>query len=109
MSLTEKKCMPCEGGIPPLEDPKIQEYLKEVTNWSIKEGKLHRDFKFKNFKEAIDFINKIADLAEKENHHPDFTLHSWNKVSVTLYTHVIKGLSENDFILAAKINFLGDF
>jgi len=104
MQLTEKKCVPCEGGVPPLNNPEIKELLKQTLRWSVKEGKLFREIKFKDFKQAIKFINEMADLAEQEDHHPDFTLHSWNKVSVTLYTHAINGLSENDFILAAKIN-----
>ncbi len=103
MRLSSKKCVPCEGGVQPLRGAKVKVLLKQVPGWKIKEGRLFREFKFKDFKKAMKFINRMAELAERENHHPDFTLHSWNKVSVTLYTHSIKGLSENDFIMAVKI------
>jgi 4a-hydroxytetrahydrobiopterin dehydratase len=104
-SLTDKKCIPCEGGVPPLSHEEIENLLKEVSQWTIIDNKqLERDFKFKNFKEAIEFVNKVANLAESEQHHPDIFLHGWNKVKLTLSTHAIGGLSENDFILAAKIN-----
>ena len=83
-----------------------EKLLPEVTDWQLLDEevlKLQREFKFKNFVEAIEFVNKVADLAEQEGHHPDFKI-NWNKVTLTLYTHAINGLSENDFIMAAKIN-----
>jgi 4a-hydroxytetrahydrobiopterin dehydratase len=105
--LLDKKCVPCEGGTPPLNSEQIAELMKEVNGWMVVEDKkIEKDFKFKNFKEAISFINRIAEIAESEGHHPDLNLHNWNKVKITLWTHAIKGLSENDFILAAKIDAL---
>ena len=81
--------------------------MQNVAGWSTDaEGKLTRNIKLANFKEALALVNQIGDLAEQEGHHPDLTIHSWNQVRIELYTHSIKGLSENDFILAAKINQL---
>ena len=110
-SLLSKKCIPCEGGTLPLTDVQVSEYLKEVSGWSVgigHEGDIERivkEFKFKDFAEAMVFANKIAVLADQEGHHPDLGV-SWGKVVVELSTHAIGGLSENDFILAAKIDAL---
>jgi 4a-hydroxytetrahydrobiopterin dehydratase len=102
--LIKKKCVPCEGNVPPLKEEKITELAKEIsTEWHIIENKkIFREFSFVNFRQAIDFVNKIAELAENEGHHPDIHI-SYNKVGLELMTHAINGLSENDFILAAKI------
>ena len=81
-------------------------YLKLVDGWTLKGKGIERDMKFKNFVKAIGFINKVADVAEEEGHHPDINLYSWNRIKFTLSTHAIKGLSINDFILASKINSL---
>ncbi len=105
MELTNKKCIPCEAGTPVLEGAKINELLKEIPSWTLKDGHLYKKFKFKDFLEAMKFINSIADIAEQEGHHPDFSVH-YNKVDVELWTHAINGLSENDFIVAAKIERL---
>ncbi len=105
MNLTQKKCVPCEAGTLPLEEPKTNELLKELQTWQLKEGHLYKKFKFKNFVDAMKFVNKIAEIAENEGHHPDFCVH-YNKVEIELWTHAIKGLSENDFIVAAKIDNL---
>ena len=106
-NLVSKHCVPCEGGTPPLEIKKVNELLPQVPGWSADVNKkLERDFEFKNFRKAFSFLTEVALIAEKEGHHPDFSLHSWNKVKITLSTHVIGGLSDNDFILAAKINKL---
>ncbi len=105
MNLSEKRCVPCEGGMPPLGDTEINKLISEAPSWSVKEGHLVRSFKFKNFLEAIDFVNSIAKLAEEEKHHPNIVIR-YNRVDLELWTHVIKGLSENDFILAAKIDRL---
>ena len=105
-SLTDKRCQPCEGGTPPLGGDKIKDLIREIPVWSLKEGHLCRSFKFKNFAEAIKFVNSVAKLAEEEGHHPNILIH-YNKVDFDLWTHAIKGLSENDFILAAKIDRLG--
>ena len=105
--LTKIKCVPCEGGDKPFVENEIEKYLKEVPEWSVLQNKqIERQLEFKNFREAVAFIIKVALLAESEGHHPDFSLFSWNKVKFTLSTHAIGGLSQNDFILAAKINKL---
>lgn len=81
--------------------------LKQVKDWEVvEEVKIVKQFKFKNFKEALAFVNKVGELAESENHHPNIFLYGWSKVKITLTTHALKGLSENDFILAAKIDAL---
>lgn len=105
MNLTQKKCVPCEAGTTPLKETEINELIKQVPTWTLKGGHLYKKFKFKNFKEAMKFINSVADIAEQEGHHPDFSVH-YNKVEIELFTHAIKGLSENDFIVAAKIDKL---
>ena len=106
-NLSEKRCVPCEGGTPPMGEIEIKNLVKEVPLWSLKNGHLFRSFKFKNFLEAIDFVNSVARLAEEEMHHPDISIR-YNRVDLELWTHVVKGLSENDFILAAKIYKLLD-
>ena len=101
-----KKCVPCEGGTPPLASEKVQEYLKEVEGWEVQDNKLiKKTFKFKTFRESIDFVNQVANLAEDEGHHPDIHIR-YNRVTFELTTHAIKGLSENDFIMASKIDLL---
>lgn len=105
-NLIAKKCIPCEGGMPPLAEDKVKELLPQIPNWTLEEGKLVRKFKFKNFKEAIAFVNKVADLAEAENHHPNILIFGYRNVKFTFFTHTIKGLSENDFIMAAKVDKL---
>lgn len=98
-------CKPCEGGVAPLKREEFQQYLDAVSGWNVvEEKKIEKDFKFKNFKEALIFINKVGEIAESEGHHPDIYLHNWNKVKLTLSTHAIGGLSINDFILAAKVD-----
>jgi 4a-hydroxytetrahydrobiopterin dehydratase len=82
---------------------KVQELLREVEGWEVHDEKLHRTFQFKNFVIAMDFVNKLSDIAEGEGHHPDFCVH-YNRVDVTLWTHAINGLTENDFIVAAKLD-----
>jgi len=105
--LTQKKCVACEGGAVPLNRIEAEVLLKQISGWNLSEdGKIiSRDFKFKNFVEAMDFANKITTIAESEGHHPDLLV-SWGRVVVSLTTHAIRGLSENDFILAAKIDAL---
>lgn len=102
--LTQKRCVPCEGGTAPLGTGDVQQMLAQVPGWSVEGGKLTRDLKVKNFPQALDLVNRIGALAEREGHHPDLCIHGWNHVKIELYTHAIGGLSENDFILAAKIN-----
>jgi len=104
MNLAAKKCIPCESGTLPLSKDAAKKYLSDAPGWSLADGKISRDFEFKDFKEAMAFVSKVADLAENEGHHPDIFIHQWNKVKLELSTHAIGGLSENDFIMAAKIN-----
>lgn len=107
MDLTKKKCKPCEGGTPPLSQDEISEYTKHIQeDWKVEENKkISKDYSFVNFKHTMDFVNKVADLAEEEGHHPDMHVY-YGKVTIELTTHAIKGLSENDFILASKIDNL---
>ena len=109
MDLTQKKCVPCEGGTPPINVEEAMKLQNEVPKWQLAkiEGvdALERKFTFKDFAEAMAFVNKVAELAEKEGHHPNFDIR-WNKVRLTLWTHAIGGLSENDFIVAAKVDRL---
>ena len=102
-SLTKKKCIPCDGNVPKLTKKEIAKLLPEVEGWEVRDDKLHKHLKFFDFVEAIDFVNAMAEIAEDEGHHPDFSVH-FNEVDVTIWTHAIDGLSENDFILAAKID-----
>ncbi len=106
MDLSEKKCKPCEGDTPPLNESEITEYKKQIKgDWNVGNKKISKEYKFVNFKHTMDFVNKIAELAEKEGHHPDMQV-SYGKVQIELWTHAIDGLSENDFIMAAKIDKL---
>lgn len=104
-NLLIKKCVPCEGGVEPMGREEAEEYLKETPGWTLNEGLISRQFKFQDFKQAMEFVGKVAELAESEGHHPDIHI-SYNIVRLESYTHAIGGLSENDFILAAKINEL---
>ena len=92
----------------PLQRSEFVQYLPQVKEWEVVEDgkKFQRTFKFKNFKEALDFVNKVGAIAEEENHHPNIFLYGWNKVRIPLFTHAIGGLSMNDFIMAAKIDRL---
>lgn len=101
--LTEKRCLPCEGLTAPLERPEAEKLLAQVAGWSLTEKRISKEFKFKNFVQAMKFVDKVADIAEAEGHHPDIHIH-YNLVRFELWTHAIGGLSENDFILAAKID-----
>lgn len=105
--LAKKKCVPCEVGGVPLTREEAEILLRQVPEWHLNETatQIEREFAFKNFKEAITFADDVGEIAEEEEHHPDLYV-SWGKVKVELSTHAVKGLSENDFILAAKINEL---
>ncbi len=102
--LSDKKCVACEGGVPPLTPAEIEVFQKQLVKpWQVVEDKkITKEFSFKDFKEAMVFVNNIATVAEDEGHHPDITI-VYNKVKIELTTHAISGLSENDFIMAAKI------
>jgi len=104
--LASKNCVPCKGGVPPLAGPELESLAKQVPEWKVVDGHhVTRAFKFKNFVEALAFVNKVGALAEQQGHHPDIVL-AWGKAEVTTWTHSINGLSESDFILAAKIDRL---
>jgi 4a-hydroxytetrahydrobiopterin dehydratase len=107
MELAKRKCVPCEGGVPPLTEEEIMQYLTVVNQgWIAKDNmKIVRTFAFVNFNHTMDFVNEVARIAEEEGHHPVMHVH-YGKVEVELWTHAIDGLSENDFILAAKIDTL---
>ena len=106
--LYKKKCVPCEGGVVPFDISEIHKYQKKVDGWNIiKNSKniffLEKIFNFKNFKDSQNFINKVGEISEQENHHPDINF-GWGYAKINITTHAIEGLSENDFILAAKID-----
>jgi 4a-hydroxytetrahydrobiopterin dehydratase len=109
MSLGEMKCEPCRGGMPPLSDAEIEQYYRQLQSWSVVEKngikRLEKSFKFKDFAEALAFTNKVGEIAEKEGHHPDI-LTEWGSVTVSWWTHKIKRLHRNDFIMAAKTDEL---
>lgn len=104
--LAEKTCVPCRGGVPPLQGPALAALEQQVSGWTVvEEHHLTKTFKFPDFRRALEFTNRVGELAEQQGHHPDLLL-AWGKVQVTLWTHKINGLTENDFILAAKIDGL---
>lgn len=106
MALAQKRCVPCEGGVPRLEGPRVAELLGELDGWSLDGDRIRRHFRFRDFPAAMRFVNAVAEVAEAEGHHPDLLIHDWNCVDASIWTHAIGGLSENDFILAAKIDRL---
>jgi 4a-hydroxytetrahydrobiopterin dehydratase len=103
--LKEMNCVPCRGGEPTVTEAELRAYIKQVPDWEViqvnEERRLRRAFKFKNFAQALEFTDRVGALAEKEDHHPVLTT-EWGKVTVTWWTHKIKGLHRNDFIMAAK-------
>ena len=108
--LSEKKCIPCKGDIPGFEITEIHKYLKMVDGWEVKddESKIYyliKEFKFKNFLESQNFVNKVGYIAETEGHHPDIWF-GWGYAKIKIFTHAVEGLSENDFILASKIDVI---
>jgi 4a-hydroxytetrahydrobiopterin dehydratase len=108
VELAKRKCVPCEGGTPRLERARADELLAQLKpGWKVAPdgNRLEKRFVFRDFKAAIAFVDRMAALAEEEQHHPDFAVH-YSIVDVTIYTHAIGGLSDNDFILAAKIDGL---
>lgn len=107
--LVQKKCLPCEGGVAPYSQADAEEQLMKLTGWRLThDGKrIRKNWKLKNFMEGIEFFNAVARVAEADQHHPDLHLEEYRKVWIELWTHAIGGLSENDFILAAKIDELG--
>jgi len=102
--LAEKHCIPCRGAVPPLTGEQLSPYAEQLPDWKIiEEHHIARTYRFPDFKQALDFVDRIGAVAEAEGHHPDLCL-SWGKVEVQIYTHKIRGLTESDFILAAKID-----
>jgi len=106
--LAQKHCLPCEGGVPALDRSPIDALLAQLPDWSLTpDGKrIRRKWRAKDFVAALDFLNRIGAIAEAENHHPDLHLEGYRHVTVEIWTHAVGGLSENDFILAAKIDRL---
>ena len=106
-ALAEKDCIPCKGGVPPLKGNELEKVARELdSGWRvINEHHLEKEYKFKNFREALDFTNKVGELAESQGHHPDIYL-AWGQVKLTIWTHKIDGLTESDFVMAAKADKL---
>jgi 4a-hydroxytetrahydrobiopterin dehydratase len=104
--LAGESCVPCRGGVPTLKGRELQQIAQQVPEWKVvNEHHITREFKFPDFRQALDFVNKVGEIAEQQGHHPDILL-SWGKAAVTLWTHKIDGLHQNDFIVAAKIDKL---
>jgi 4a-hydroxytetrahydrobiopterin dehydratase len=102
-NLAAQTCVPCEGGVEPLSEEQVAPLLAQVHGWKLEKGAIRKEYTFGSFREAIAFVNKVADIAEKEGHHPDIMV--WYRVvTLVLTTHAIGGLSINDFVLAAKID-----
>ncbi len=106
MDWRTKKCVPCEGGTPFIPEGRARELLGTLDGWSLRDGALWKQLRFADFRAAVAFVNAAAEVAEQEGHHPDLFLHGYRFLDVTLSTHAIGGLSENDFILAAKLDAL---
>jgi 4a-hydroxytetrahydrobiopterin dehydratase len=106
--LSQKVCVACQGGIPPLTVDEIKNYLPQISdNWQVIDNiKIKRTFEFGNFTQALNFVNQVGEIAENQNHHPDIILRDYKFVDIKLWTHKISGLHENDFILASKIDLL---
>ena len=104
LDLAKKQCIPCRGDTPPIPSDKIQDFLGQVNGWAIEqEYHLTKTYKFPNFVKALEFVNQVGAIAEEQGHHPDIHL-AWGKVCVEIWTHKIKGLTESDFIFAAKVD-----
>ncbi len=109
VDLAQSSCEPCQGGVEPLKGSQIQPFLDQLTQgWQVvAEHHIEKEFKFKNFRQALDFTNKVGELAESVGHHPDIYL-AWGMVKLTVWTHKINGLHESDFIFAAKVDQIGN-
>lgn len=105
-NLASRECVPCRGGTPPMRGPEVKEFLAELAGWeAVEDHHLRKSYKFKDFREALDFVNRVGHLAEAQGHHPDISF-GWGYADIQIWTHKIDGLSESDFILAAKIDEL---
>ena len=104
--LAAKSCVPCRGGVPPLKGAELEGLERQVPGWNVvEEHHLQKTFRFPDFRKALEFVNRVGNLAEEQGHHPDIFL-AWGKVEVKIWTHKIDGLTESDFILAAKMEAL---
>jgi len=104
--LADKTCVPCRGGVPPLKGEELEKLHRIVPNWTVSnQHHIQREYGFPDFKQALDFVNRVGALAEEQGHHPDIFL-AWGKAQITLWTHKVDGLTESDFIMAAKIDRL---
>lgn len=102
--LASRECVPCRGGVPPMGGAEIDKFIKELDGWEVvEEHHLRKTFEFKNFRESLAFVNRVGELAEEQGHHPDIFF-GWGHAEVNIWTHKIDGLTESDFILAAKID-----
>lgn len=109
MSLSDKHCVPCRGGIDPLTQDEAGPLMQQIPQWRLEEAatRLRRGFKFSNFATALEFVNQVSEIAEKQDHHPEISF-GWGHVEIEIWTHKIGGLHENDFILAARIDALSE-
>ena len=104
--LADKQCVPCRGGVPALKGAELEQLHKSVPAWTVvREHHLEREFRFPDFKQALEFVNRVGAVAEEQGHHPDILL-AWGKAGITIWTHKVDGLTESDFIMAAKIDRL---
>ena len=104
--LAEKECVPCKGGVPPLKGEELERLARQLPGWEVvDEHHLRRSFRFRNFREALDFVNRVGELAEEQNHHPDICF-GWGRAEIMVFTHKIDGLTESDFVFAAKVDRL---
>jgi 4a-hydroxytetrahydrobiopterin dehydratase len=104
--LASETCVPCRGDVPPLEGEPLEELSRQLPGWEVVDGHhLRKAFRFANFRQALDFVNRVGELAEEQAHHPDVDF-GWGRAGITIYTHKIDGLTESDFVLAAKVDTL---
>ena len=104
--LAERQCVPCRGGVPPMKGSEIEKLSNQLQGWQVvNEHHLQKIYQFKDFRETLQFVNRVGELAEEQGHHPDICF-GWGKADVTIWTHKIDGLTESDFVLAAKIDKL---
>ena len=104
--LADRECVPCRGGVPPMQGEEIKVLLQQLEGWqAVNEHHLQKRYRFKDFRESLEFVNRVGNLAEQQGHHPDICF-GWGQAEVTIWTHKIDGLSESDFVLAAKIDKL---
>ncbi len=104
--LASKTCVPCRGGVPPIKGEELRSFRSQLPGWeAVNEHHIVKKFKFPNFRKALEFVNRVGEVAEDQGHHPDIYL-AWGKVEIKTWTHAIDGLTENDFIMAAKIDRL---